>query len=172
MSSDLTPSQSEPLSENAGATPDAADQPAPEPPREGWPGYSGYAPYPGYPPYPALAPAGEMPYPSPYPYPAPGYFPWLFAPPAPRLGTWALVSMILGAVSIAGFQTIPAILAVIFGFIGLNEIKKSPGQIEGRGLAIAGVVLGFVSLGIGLVVVLLYILYFVVILSTLATFPG
>ncbi len=113
-------------------------------------------------------------YPEPYQYPyaAPGYYyPWMFAPSAPRLGTWALVSMICGAVSIATFQSVLAILAIIFGFIGLNEVKKSQGTIEGRGFAIAGIVTGFVSIGLTLLFIALYILYFVVLFSTLNTVP-
>ncbi|HEY7339927.1 MAG TPA: DUF4190 domain-containing protein [Ktedonobacterales bacterium] len=111
-------------------------------------------------------------YPEPYPYATPGYYyPWLYAPPAPRLGTWALVSMICGAVSIATFQSVLAILAVIFGFIGLNEVKKSQGTVEGRGFAIAGIVTGFISIGLTLLVIALYIVYFVFIISTLNTLP-
>lgn len=115
------------------------------------------------------------PYPEPYQYPyaAPGYYyPWMYAPQAPRLGTWALVSMICGAVSIATFQSVLAILAIIFGFIGLNEVKKSQGTVEGRGFAIAGIVTGFISIGLTLLVIALYILYFIFLLSALNTLPG
>jgi uncharacterized protein DUF4190 len=121
------------------------------------------------------SPAPDAPaYPEPYPYPyaAPGYYyPWMYAPTAPRLGTWALVSMICGAVSIATLQSVLAILAVIFGFIGLNEIKKSQGTVEGRGFAIAGIVTGFISIGLTILLIALYILYFVFLLSALSTLP-
>lgn len=162
MASDpMSPTPSVPPS----SVPETPLQPPPTQTPEGWSGYAPpYAPYPSYP------NTGYTPYP--YPYGAPGYVPWMYAPPAPRLGTWALVSMICGAISIASFQSVLAILAIIFGFIGLNEIKKSAGQVEGRGLAIAGVVMGFVSLGIGLLILVLYILYFVVIFSTISTMPG
>jgi len=105
-------------------------------------------------------------YPEPHPYPnaAPGYYyyPWVYAPPASRLGTWALVSMICGAVSIATFQSVLAILAVIFGYIRLNE---------GRGFAIAGIVTGFISIGLTILLIALYILYFVFLFSALNTLP-
>ncbi len=118
------------------------------------------------------APAYPEPYP--YPYAAPGYYyPWMYAyaPAAPRLGTWALVSMICGAVSIATLQSVLAILAVIFGFIGLNEIKKSQETVEGRGFAIAGIVTGFISIGLTILLIGLYILYIVFIISALSTLP-
>src|SRR5690242_9003679 len=87
---------------------------------------------------PGPAPDATAPYPNPnayaypepyqYPYATPGYYyPWMYAPPAPRLGTWALVSMICGAISIVSFQSVLAVLAIVFGFIGLNEVKKSQG---------------------------------------------
>jgi Domain of unknown function (DUF4190) len=108
-----------------------------------------------------------------YPYAAPGnYYPWTFAPPAPRLGTWALVSMICGAVSIATFQIVVAILAIIFGFIGLNEVKKSQGMVEGRGMAIAGIVTGFISIGIAILFIALYIVYIIILISTVSTIPA
>lgn len=125
---------------------------------------------------PSSAPDMTTPYsyPEPYQYPnaAPGYYyPWMYGPPAPRLGTWALVSMICGAVSIVTFQSVLAVLAVVFGFIGLNEIKKSQGTVEGRGFAIAGIVTGFISIGLAILFIALYILYFVFIFSALSTYP-
>lgn len=122
------------------------------------------------------APVATAPYPYselyPYPDAAPGYYyPWMYAPPAPRLGTWALVSMICGAISVVTFQSVLAILAVIFGFIGLNEVKKSQGTVEGRGFAVAGIVTGFISIGLTILFIALYILYFVFLFSTLNTLP-
>jgi len=137
---------------------------------------SSAAPSPSSTPNPAPFATAPYPYSEPYPYPypdaAPGYYyPWMYAPPAPHLGTWALVSMICGAVSIATFQSVLAILAVIFGFIGLNEVKKSQGMVEGRGFAIAGIVTGFISIGLTILFIALYILYFVFIISTLNALP-
>lgn len=148
------PAPAEPTLPNA-----APDRFAPQTPH----GPSGDPTYPSYPSY------------APYPYPAPapgGYYPWMFAPPAPAMNTWALVSMICGLVSLVTFQPIVATLAIVFGFIGLSEIKKSPGAFEGRGMGIAGVVLGFVSVGLFLLFILFYILYFVFFFSALQTMPG
>ena len=44
---------------------------------------------------------------------------------------------------------IPNILAVVFGFVGLSQIRQvPPGAVGGRGLAIAGLVMGFVGIGL------------------------
>jgi hypothetical protein len=104
----------------------------------------------------------------PYAYPP---YPWMYTP-APRLGTWALVSMICGVVSVVSFQWILAVLAIVFGFVGLNEVKKSAGTVEGRGFAIAGIVTGFISVAITLVIIALYVLYLIFLLSLYQTIPG
>jgi hypothetical protein len=149
---------------------DAAMSPAMDDPYA-YPPYAPDAPYPPYPPYPAYPPyppdAGAAS--APYAYPAP--YPWMFAPPAPQLGTWALVSMICGIVSIVILQTIVAVLAIVFGFIGLNEVKKSAGTVEGRGFALAGIITGFVAIGIGVALVAFYILFYVFFLTLYQTMP-
>ena len=57
-----------------------------------------------------------------------------------------MASLVLGIVSIPlCFLFLPALLAVIFGGVALGQISSNPGQ-AGRGQAIAGLVLGGVSL--------------------------
>ena len=57
---------------------------------------------------------------------------------------------------IGGFLfAIGAIVAIVFGFIGLSRISRSGGARTGRGLAIAGIVLGFAWIAvIGVIVAL------------------
>lgn len=55
----------------------------------------------------------------------------------PKTNTLAIVTLIAG---ILGFN----IIAVILGFVSLNQIKKSGEQ--GRVLAIIGLILGFIAL--------------------------
>jgi hypothetical protein len=63
----------------------------------------------------------------------------------------AIASLVLGIVGLFLFVffMIPNILAVVFGFVGLSQIKQAPpGAVAGRGLAIAGLVMGFVGIGL------------------------
>ncbi len=57
----------------------------------------------------------------------------------------AIASLVLG---ILGFFTLglTSIPAAISGHLSLSKIKKSAGAIAGRGMAVAGLVLGYVSL--------------------------
>ena len=60
----------------------------------------------------------------------------------------AIASLVLGIVTLCG---VGSVLAVIFGHIALNQIRER--NESGRGLAIAGLVLGYV--GVGLIVIYL-----------------
>jgi len=55
----------------------------------------------------------------------------------------AIASLIFG---ILFFLLPSAILAIILGHVSLSEIKKSAGRIKGEGLAIAGLILGYMGI--------------------------
>ena len=71
-------------------------------------------------------------------------------PPAPTTSTLAIVSLIAGIVSWLFLPFFAAVAAVVTGHMAKNEIKKSNGTIGGNGMATAGLVLGYVQLGLGL----------------------
>jgi peptidyl-prolyl cis-trans isomerase B (cyclophilin B) len=77
--------------------------------------------------------------------PTPAYTP---APVAQKTNVLAIVSLVI---SILGFN----IIAVILGAIALSQIKKT-GE-SGRGLALAGIIIGAVSLVIGIVIIIVSI---------------
>lgn len=79
-------------------------------------------------PYPDAAwPAAAPPYPGPYPYPPYPY-------PPRRTNAMAIASLVCAFVF--------APLAILFGHLSLSQIKRS-GE-EGRGMAIAGLVIGYI----------------------------
>lgn len=69
----------------------------------------------------------------------------------------AIASLVLGIVWLFG---IGSILALVFGYIGKSQIDRSGGRESGRGLAIAGIVLGWVGVGLLLLAITLVILGF------------
>jgi len=74
----------------------------------------------------------------------------------PPTNGMAVASMVLGIVGLFLFPLfmIPNILAVIFGFVALNQIKRvPPNTIGGRGMAIAGLVMGFVGIALFLLLI-------------------
>ncbi len=61
----------------------------------------------------------------------------------------------LGIISIPMcFLFVPSVLAVVFGSVALSQINGNPGQ-SGRGQAIAGLILGGVSLALIIVLIAL-----------------
>jgi hypothetical protein len=117
---------------------------------------------------PPLAP-GQMPPPQPYAPPQPPPYapqpppyapqPQPYAPPqqpvyvpvAVKTNGLAIAAMVLG---ILWLYWVGSVLAVIFGHIALNQINAAGGTQQGRGMAIAGVVLGWIGIGILLIVII------------------
>ena len=68
----------------------------------------------------------------------------------------ARLSMLLGIVSIFGGVFITSIPAIVFGHVALRQIRTSKGRQHGKGMASAGLILGYIttiaSLLIGLLV--------------------
>jgi hypothetical protein len=73
-------------------------------------------------------------------------------PPVQTTSTLAIISLVSGIVSWFLIPFFAAVAAVITGHMAKTEIKKSNGMIGGNGLATAGLVLGYIQLGLGLCV--------------------
>lgn len=63
---------------------------------------------------------------------------------------WSLVLGILGITCCSVFTAIPA---VICGHIAFSKIKKSAGALVGEGMAIAGLVLGYVGIAMAIFII-------------------
>ncbi|MGO8873718.1 MAG: DUF4190 domain-containing protein, partial [Acidimicrobiales bacterium] len=74
--------------------------------------------------------------------PAPGYS----APGASTNGL-AIASLILSILTLFGLGSI---LGIIFGFVSRAQVKRSNGNQKGAGLALAGIIVGFVTLTLAL----------------------
>jgi membrane protease YdiL (CAAX protease family) len=81
---------------------------------------------------------------SPTQAPAPGYY---YEPPQAQkqsVNGFAIASMVLGIVWI---YWIGSILALVFGYMARKQIDASNGREGGRGMAVAGIVLGWIGIG-------------------------
>jgi hypothetical protein len=119
----------------------------PQPPQ--YPQNPQYPQYPQYPPPPSGAYPGGYPPPPPPPYA--GYTP---PPVAPKngLGIAALVVAIVALISVVG-GVVLGIVAVILGILGWQRARR--GEATNGGIAIAGIVLGVLSIIEALVVIAL-----------------
>jgi hypothetical protein len=83
-------------------------------------------------------------------YGAPGYAYPGYTNTSQGTNGMAIASMVLG---ILWVYWIGSILAIVFGFVALNQIKQR--QQAGRGMAIAGLILGFIGLATLVLVIIL-----------------
>lgn len=114
--------------------------------------------YPQYPPPPQGGAYGAYPgsYPPPPPQPYAGYTP---PPQAPKngLGIAALVVAIIALISVVG-GVVLGFVAVILGFLGWQRARR--GEATNGGVAIAGIVLGILSIIEAIVVIWLSVWVF------------
>jgi hypothetical protein len=66
--------------------------------------------------------------------------------PAPTTSGLAVTSLVLGILSITILPILPAIPAVICGHVARAKIKQSAGALAGSGLALAGLITGYLGL--------------------------
>lgn len=108
---------------------------------------------PGTPPPPAPPPAyGSWP-PGPGQMPPPGYGYGYASPMTPvKTNGFAIASLVCSCAGIFFFG-LAAILGIVFGFVARSQIAASQGQERGRGLATAGIIVGFVLLAVGILLI-------------------
>ena len=68
----------------------------------------------------------------------------------PNSGT-AIVSLIFGILGLTFFPLIGSIVALITGYAARNEIKESMGTLGGDGMATAGIITGWVGIGLAII---------------------
>jgi hypothetical protein len=105
---------------------------------------------------------------SPMPPPVPGNAP--SAPPSPQnvyvpgptkpTSNTAIVALVAGLLSWLFVPFIGAVVAIIAGHMARGEIRRSDGALDGDGLALAGMVLGYVQIGLIVLTIIGFLLFF------------
>lgn len=94
-------------------------------------------------PAPAVPPAPPAPAAPPPPRP--------WAPRTAETSGLAIASLVAGVAGLTFLPLLGSIAAVILGYMARNEIRSRPGELTGEGVATAGIVLGWVEIGLGIV---------------------
>jgi hypothetical protein len=76
--------------------------------------------------------------------------------PAKPNSTMAIASLVLSILGWTALPGIGAIAGVITGHMAKREISESMGALGGEGLANAGLIIGYVNLGLGLCACLVF----------------
>jgi uncharacterized protein DUF4190 len=129
----------------------------PDQPPPGQPAFSG-SDYQGYGTLPLPAPPAAPPYENAIP-PYGAYFPAYGQPAAvPQTSGYAIASLICSIGSWFLIPLIGGVLGVIFGHIARREIRRSQGWRSGDGLAIAGLIIGYIHIALATLTVIVVIL--------------
>jgi len=110
------------------------------------PGGGGFGHPPVGPGYPPMVDAG-------YGYP-PGGAPYGYLA-APKTNGLAIASLVCSF--FFWLYGIGAVLAIVFGFIARSQIKRSAGMQRGGGMALAGIIIGFAGIVIGVVLAVIIV---------------
>ena len=124
-------------------------------------------------------PPDRGPTPPPSPPPAPSPPPGAPSPPpappgyqqttgygyqtGPKTNGLAIASLVLGIAGLVFYACgVPSILALVFGYMARGQIDRDPATQGGRGMALAGIIMGWIGVAI-------FVIFWVVIIIIAAT---
>ena len=88
--------------------------------------------------------------------------------PARTTSPLAVVSLVTGLLSWVILPLVGALVAIVCGHMARGEIRRDPDRLDGDGLALAGLILGWVNIALMVLTVLAILLFF----GGLAAFPA
>jgi hypothetical protein len=74
--------------------------------------------------------------------------------------TLAIVSLVSGLLCWSFVPWLGSLVAVVTGHLARAEIRREPGRLEGDGMAVAGLVLGYAMLALSFIGLMLVVLFF------------
>jgi hypothetical protein len=83
--------------------------------------------------------------------------------------TLATVSLISGILGFTFMPVIGAIVALVTGYMARNETRSIPPKASGDGMATAGIIMGWIQVGLIVVGVCCFIAYMVFVVGLVAT---
>ncbi len=80
------------------------------------------------------------------------------APVAPSVPTsgMAIASLVLGIGGLTVLPLLGSILAIILGYMARSDIRQRPYEVSGEGIAMAGIVLGWIAVGLAVLSVVVF----------------
>jgi len=77
------------------------------------------------------------------------------APTVPISGL-AIASLILGIGGLTVLPLLGSVVAIILGIMARNDIRQRPHEVSGDGIALAGIVLGWIAVGLAVLSVVVF----------------
>ncbi|MCE7032626.1 DUF4190 domain-containing protein [Lysobacter sp. GX 14042] len=72
----------------------------------------------------------------------------------------AIASLVTGVLSWVVAPVVASLVAVVCGHLARAEIRREPGRLEGDGLAVAGLILGYANLATAALALLVAVVFF------------
>lgn len=91
-----------------------------------------------------------------------------YAQPASVTSNNAIASLVFGIVSMFICPGLAAPVAILLGYSAKREIKASNGRVSGQGMASAGIILGYISITIVILAIIITVLFFLLTTGSLA----
>ncbi len=88
-----------------------------------------------------------------------GRMPAAVMPDTVPTNTTAIVSLVFGILGWTFLPFIGAIVAIVAGHMARREINRAEGQVSGKGLATAGLVLGYLQVGLAVLGCLVFVIF-------------
>lgn len=86
----------------------------------------------------------------------------------PPTSPLAMVSVIAGVLGFSAMPVIGGIVALITGYLARKDTKASPPTASGDGLAVAGIIMGWIQVGLAVLSICCFAAYFVFVLGAVA----
>lgn len=83
--------------------------------------------------------------------------------------TLAIVSLVSGILGFTFVPLIGAIVALVTGYMARNETRSIPPKASGDGMATAGIIMGWIQVGLLVVGICCFIVYMVFVVGLVAT---
>lgn len=83
--------------------------------------------------------------------------------------TLAIVSLVAGILGFMGLPIIASIVAIWAGYSARQETRAVPPRASGDGMATAGIVMGWIQIGLGAVAICCFIAYFVFVIGLVSS---
>ncbi len=77
-----------------------------------------------------------------------------------QTSTLAIISLVAGILGWTALPFLGSVTAIITGHMARGEIRRQPDRFEGDGLALAGLILGWVNVALWILGVLAFVLFF------------
>ncbi len=100
----------------------------------------------------------------------PEYSSQVTLPPSPygkRDSGLAIASLVCGLLGWSFVPVIGSIAAIILGHLAKKEIRDSGGMVGGNGMALAGLILGYTLVGLVVLGVICFVLFFAALLPSI-----